>query len=172
MTQEEAIRKAMACLRLAKSSNANEAALAAAKAQEIITRYGLSIDDADFDTNEAAKDKEEVKYFSNDPIDDVERAHRGWALRLCSTLANLNCCRLIQSPNIDGKGGKRLMVIGRGSDVQTVRYLYGYFKHEVIRLMGENTKGNSGTYKSQYCLGVVDTLGQRLQAQKKQTEKA
>jgi hypothetical protein len=42
MTYEEALRKAAACLRLSKSSNQAEAALAAAKAQEIMDKYQIS----------------------------------------------------------------------------------------------------------------------------------
>lgn len=170
MSHEEALRKAMACLRLAKSSNPAEAALAAAKAQDIINRYGLDVSGADFEAQDKAKDEEPIKDFDhNDPIDEVPRANRGWALRLLSVVASVNGCRCYQGVNFDGNGGKRLMVVGRPSDVQTVRYLYGYFKNETTRLRDSNTKGNSGAYKNHYCIGVVDAIVAKLREQKLRT---
>lgn len=172
MNHEDALRKAMACLRLAKSSNPQEAALAAAKAQEIITRYGLDVNSADFDQQEKIRDEEPINdYGHSDPLDTVERVHRGWTLRLVSAVSRVNGCRCYHSTNVDGKGGKRLMVVGRPSDVQTVRYLYGFFKNETIRLCDANTKGNSGAYKNHYRIGVTDAIIANLYEQKETSQK-
>jgi hypothetical protein len=53
--------------------------------------------------------------------------------------------------------------------VQTVRYLYAYFKSQVLELCDRNTAGNSGTYKNHYRIGVVDAIREKLQAQKQKT---
>lgn len=46
MTRDQAIRKVLACLRLAGSSNPNEAAAALRQARKLMQQYGLSEDDA------------------------------------------------------------------------------------------------------------------------------
>lgn len=170
MQLEEALRKTVALLRLAKSSNANEAALAAAKAQELINKYQLDVTGADYDANAAELEREEVKDFGRGhPIDKVPKIHRGWALRLVSVVAEVNGARVYQSVNSDNKGGKTLMIVGRPSDVNTVRYLYDYFKLEILRLASENTKGNSETYKNHYRIGVVDAITAKLHEQKQKS---
>ena len=66
MTLEEAMRKAMACLRLAeRGGTPEESALAAAKAQEIITRYGLDVSSADYEQGQKEKDEEPIKDFGS-----------------------------------------------------------------------------------------------------------
>lgn len=47
MTRDQALRKVRACLRLAASSNPNEAASAMRQAQALMNKYGLTPDDAD-----------------------------------------------------------------------------------------------------------------------------
>jgi hypothetical protein len=49
MDREAALRKLRACLRLASSSNPNEAATALRQAQAMMAAYGLSVDDVDKD---------------------------------------------------------------------------------------------------------------------------
>lgn len=177
MTQEEALRKAVGCLKLAegatKLNNIEEAAAAMAAAQKIIDKYNLDINAADFDDREAAKDKEEIKNFGHsDPVDVVPPMGlhgRGWALRLLSVIARVNGCKAYYA-NVDSKGTKKLMVIGRPSDVNVVRYLYGYFKQEVVRLRRENTQGNSTTYANHYCIGLTEAIASKLVDQKRHAE--
>lgn len=171
MQYEEAMRKALACLKLAeRGGTPAESAAAAAKAQEIIDRYGLDVSSADYDAQDAAKDKEEIKDFRDDPMDVTNKLDGWWAMKLNSYICRLNGCR----PYIHnlGDAGRRLYVIGRPSDVQTVRYLYSYLKNEVKRLQSLNCKGNSSTYRYQYGLGVVDTIATKLHEQHQVTQAA
>ena len=170
MTQDEAIRKAMGCLRLAKSSNQAEAALAAAKAQEIIDKYKLDVTGLDYDKQEDARDKEQIKDFGNDPLADVDRSITKWKAVLASAIARQNQCKIYLSHFGDRQ--KRVNIIGRPSDVATVRYLFGFLQNEVIRLRDENTVGQSATFKYQYCDGVVDTIQTKLHEQHMETVKA
>src|SRR5215472_13049576 len=104
MTHEEAIRKAMACLKLAQSSNPNEAALAAAKAQEIIERYKLDVTGLDYDSEQVKKDDSEpVKDFGfSDPLENTDYGSRIWSLRLASVVSRVNQTRIVY--NDTGKG--------------------------------------------------------------------
>lgn len=175
MTQQDAIRKAIACLRLAKSSNAAEAALAASKAQEIIDRFQLDMAGIDLNRDQHAQDdfdNEPIKDFGyEDPLDDVKYL-KPWMLRLASVVARANACRVVYLRTDtfdDGRcRGAKIKVIGRPSDVNTVRYLHGYLRAEVVRLCSENCAGNSGTYKRQFNLGVVETIDAKLQQRRKE----
>ena len=171
MTQEDAIRKALACLRLAKSDNPNESALAAARAQEIIDRYQLDISGIDYNSQEAARDTEPIKDFGySDPLDTLPNPY-AWMIRLTSMVARFNGCRIISCRHENGRG-KIIKVVGRPSDVSTVRYLYSYLKAEVTRLRDANCAGHSHVYKYQFCLGVVDTIRVKLDEQREATFKS
>lgn len=168
MTQEDAIRKAMACLRLAKSDNPNESALAAARAQEIIDRYKLDLSGMDPNGDSAAQ-----KAFEDEPINDYgyddpfekQRDLHPWMLRLASYIARSNGCRILW--HRDGRFGGVIKIIGRGSDVAAARYMHAFLRNEVVRLIKANTNaGHSGSYKRQFGLGVTDTIWQKLAAAK------
>lgn len=171
MTQEDAIRKAMACLRLAKSSNQAEAALAASKAQEIIDRFKLDVNALDYDANVVKESNEPIQDFGGDPLEHADNVTRRWSMYLGSAVARANGCSLLYT-DLRNKQGFVLTLVGRPSDVSTVRYIYSYLKSEVLRLKVDNTKGNSAVYKDQYCKGVVDTICQRLRAQRQETQAA
>jgi hypothetical protein len=173
MTHEEALRKAIGCLKLSKSANQDEAALAASMAQKIIDKYQLDVNNIDFDAQADARDKEEVQdYGYSDPLDDV-RYFKPWMLYLASTVARANSCRIVyQKVDSIGDGkcrGAKIKVIGRPSDVAATRYLHGFLKREVDRLCEENCKGNSSTYKRQFKLGVVETIRVKLEQQRRST---
>lgn len=174
MTQQEAIDKAIKLLRLSKSSNVHEAALAASRAQEIIDRFKLDITDMDFENRNAKDDNEPIKDFGyGDPLDKTSYL-KPWMLRLASVVADANQCRIVYA-RIDEMGDGRnrgavIKIIGRPSDVNVTRYLHGYLRGEVVRLRDENCAGNSGTYKRQFCLGVVETISAKLREQKKAME--
>lgn len=167
MTQEDAIRKAMACLRLAKSSNPHEAALAAAKAQEIITAHKLDISGLDYENQQKTEDNEPIMDFSNDPLEVTGDRDRIWSLRLASVIARNNQCRVYYADlSQDGRNKSyRISIVGRPGDVQTVRYVHSYLKSEVMRLINDNTKGNSAGYKQQYGIGVVDAISRKLSSE-------
>lgn len=164
MTHEEALRKAMACLRLAKSGNENEAALAAAKAQEIIDRYKLDVTGLDYDQQEQKRDDEPIQdYGHSDQLDETNGWMTRWYLMLASVVARSNQCRVYYGQK---QGyGVRIFIVGRPSDVSAVRYLHSLLKSEVTRLASDACKGHSDTYRRQYCLGVVDTINARLHKQ-------
>jgi len=166
MTQEEALRKAIACLKLSQSSNEHEAALAASKAQEIIDRYKLDVNSLDYDSESDKSDLETIQDYYSDPVDRMPFTRMRWISTLASTISKLNQCRIYLSPN--GRG-KNIHIVGRPSDVATVRYLQSYFRSEVLRLCKLNCVGYSDTYRHQFNQGVVDVICAKLVEQSSKT---
>ena len=178
MTYQEALRKALACLRLAERGGTTaESALAAAMAQQIITKYSLDISDVDFDQKQSLEDNENVKDFGyTDPLDVPEfKEFAKEMLQLARTVASHNqCCIGFRGQHNFVSGKERLTsiayrIVGRPSDVATVRYLYGFYKLQVINLVADNTKGNSYAFKRQFAAGVIDAITEKLNAMEKET---
>lgn len=145
-----AMRKAAALLRLAQSDNPHEAALAAARAQEIIDRYKLNL--AGLDDAPSAEPAEPIRNFT-DPLDKGGL----WKALLAQAVARVNQCQVYTA-----SGGVHL--IGRPSDVAMVRPFYAYLAGEVERLASRHCKGQSRTYWNNFRLGAVETIKQRLNA--------
>lgn len=160
MTYEEALSKAVKCLRLAQSSNPHEAALAAARAQEIIDRY--KIETIALDLAGPDKPDEPIKDFGGDLL-DAGRPVDTWRWRLFHHVAEVNGCEGYLKP------GRGMAIVGRPNDATTVRYVYAWLKQEVERLRERDCKGFSHVYQNNYRNGVVDTIGQKLAAQQEET---
>lgn len=163
MTYEEAIAKAGKLLRLATSSNPNEAALAAARAQEIIDRYKLGNVTLNYEEQHQAPD-EPIKDFADDPLNAGNGIVQRWAWSLFLAIAKGNQCKGYAAVN---RGG--IAIVGRPSDVATVRYFYNYLKREVDRLTAQNSVGYGRSWCNNFRLGVVDTIRVKLQEQYKAT---
>jgi len=166
MKYEEALRKAISCLKLSNSANQHEAALAAAKAQEIIDRYNLSTEDMEYG-DKAKEPEENITDFSNDPLHEVCQVDTLWTLRLAYVVSELNGCRSFF--HTKASGSAVVKIIGRPSDVQTVRYLFNYLESEVRRITRLECKGRSRRYQIDFRTGVVDTINHKLQQQRQQT---
>lgn len=144
-----AMRKAAALLRLAQSDNPHEAALAAARAQEIIDRYKLNL--SAFEDTPSEEPAEEIRNYKDDPLDQGGN----WKAFLAQAVANVNQCKVYCM-------GGAVHLIGRPSDVAMVRPFYAYLAGEVERLASRHCKGNSRTYWNNFRLGAVETINQRL----------
>lgn len=163
MTHQEAIEKAQKLLRLTTSNNPHEAALAASRAQEIMDRYQLGNLALEY---EQRAPEEPIKDFGNDPLDPDAKQHATWRSRLASALGRNNACKVYRQYN------GTLGIIGRPSDVASVRYLFSWLRQEVDRLAQRDCVGNGRTYANNFRIGVVETIADRLAEQKKQTEAA
>src|SRR5574340_714047 len=163
MTHEEAIAKAVKLLKLAQSDNPNEAALAAARAQEIMDRYKLEGLSADYNSAAPAEPDEPIVAFG-EPVEPKQGSE--WVVRLILALARANQCRIYQRRTMEGTG---TFVIGRPSDAQTVRYLYGWLKREVNRLANRDGRGYSAVWKNNFRVGAVDTIVMRLRESQRAT---
>jgi hypothetical protein len=164
MNHEEAMAKAVKLLRLATSTNPNEAALAASRAQEIIDRYKLGALSLDYDGSAA---QEPIKDFGFDPLDPESKQHATWRSRLASCIAKNNQCKIYLH---GGRG--TLGIIGRPSDVSAVRYLFSWMLREVETLTKRDCTGCGRTYANNYRIGVVETVAKRLHEQHLETQAA
>lgn len=122
MTRAQAIRKVLACLRLAGSSNPTEAATALRQARALMDKYGLSEDDA------LAAEIHDL---------DAKTGFRGGALpRSLLWLANMVAagyrCRLVQVRELKLQGGKTaLRFFGAGADAQVAVYAYTVLRRQL-----------------------------------------
>lgn len=160
-TLAAAMRKAAALLRLAQSDNPHEAALAAARAQEIIDRYKLNIASATTDNAAAVESSEPVQNFDRDPLAQDATVQR-WKCYLAMGIAKGNQCMVYTC-------GTAICLIGRASDVATVRYFFTYLVGEIERLAEKHCRGCGRTYWNNFRIGAAETVTQRLEESRAQT---
>lgn len=170
MTHQESLRKVQGCLKLAaRAGTPEESAAAASAAQRIIDNYKLDVSAIDYDAQESERETEEIKDFRNDPLDIPAGGYSTrWGGLLASSLAKANQCKIVFGFKTKN-GARPINIFGRPSDVQTVRYLYSYFKAEVIRISELFTKGNSSAYVNQFRHGVVDAIREHLTKSQQET---
>lgn len=162
MTHAEAVSKALRLLRLAQSDNPHEAALAAAKAQEIIDRYKLT----GIGEGSEIPEEESIKDFEA-PLESLTGNFIRWRTALASTLAKVNQSRVYLKA-----ATRTLQIVGRPSDAETVRYMYQYLVREIERLTAVHAKGNGKTWANNFRLGIVDEIRDRLAEQREATASA
>lgn len=110
---EHVIDKVRRLLRLAESANEHEAAAAAARAQELMTRHRIELAALD-----VAGD-EEVE-LNETPVDEFGRMV-WWRHILASAVAEANGCRIITNRR---RGSVRELLVGTRSDAELARGLY------------------------------------------------
>lgn len=158
MMTHDVVDKVRKLLRLSTSSNAHEAALAAAKAQELIDRHQLAQVTLELETPTSVAALEPIQNFHDAPLDRPTRLDQ-WRGRLASCLARANACRIYFF-------GPRIMLIGRASDAETVRYLYAWLVQEVDRLAEADGAGKGRTWRNNFRHGVVDGINAQLKRQR------
>ena len=166
MTRDEAMQKAIKLLRLSSSDNPHEAALAAQRAQEILDRYEITHAMLE-DPKGSAEPAEQIinSVDSQAPLEEFGVQVVMWKSYLSSVVAEANGCCVYASPvryypSLEMR--TRFHLVGRPSDIEKVRYLYGYLVQETERLCRRQGKGRGRTWYNQFRLGVVDTIAQRL----------
>jgi len=150
----------------ADNANVNEAALAAAKAQELIERHRLA--EADL----CAVDDVDI-------IQDVLEEEQGcsfrhWKISLAGALASANNCRLFVTKGKRGGGYRatvnaQLKLVGSPPNIAATRYLFQALSRDIERLCKEAIKRGEGAGKSwanSFRIGAVATLKQRLKEAK------
>jgi hypothetical protein len=160
-TIDQVIDRVRKLLALSTSSNPHEAASAAARAQEILDRYEL--DRAMIETSPELDEGEQ------EPVEDTrlggdlplfeDKALPTWKSCLAREIAEANGCKVYASGQ---RGEKAVAMIGRRSDMQKVRYLFGYLVTEVDRLARRDGKGMGRTWINSYRLGAVCTIKKAL----------
>ena len=155
MTRDEALERIKNLLALSQNNdNAHEAALAAAKAQELMLRYQLSedaIEDRELGGNDV--------YVDPVPIEKggVRKRPAIWRISLSTVVARACNCQTVLY-------GVEVKVIGAPDDVAQTRILYKYLLDEIDRLCRWRGKGLGALWANNYRLGAVNGVQEVLRA--------
>lgn len=159
------IEKVKKLLALSKSSNANEAAAAAALANNLIDQHRLS--EADF-----SEVQEEI-----DPLieDDGFVYETGriipWKSSLVVTLAKHYGCALFNSADFSsGRKFSRYKLIGRKSDIDITKYMFSWLTAECQRLSESEARGKGKIFAASYCQGFVSGVSHQLNLSRKEVQ--
>lgn len=114
-------------LALSKSSNVHEAATAAARAAELMLQYKLDAADLEI----AAGEREAPEAVTEETLegDAGRRKATSWRGALAHVLGEA-----FNAKSYSVWGSNKIQIIGRPSDIQTVRYLFAYLGNEIERL--------------------------------------
>ena len=161
--REAIIEKIKKLLRLAKSSNEHEAALAAARAQELLAKYNL--DESEFSDRELPKEAA-VSYT------DTVKKPATWVYLLASSVAGAFDCSYFFHPY------GRMCFVGVDLDHEIASYTFCYLYRTIGRLaakfMGKSqqqrltVKGKKKVRRS-YCLGAASVVSRKLKDQHERT---
>lgn len=155
MTLNDAMAKVSKLLRLSESSNPHEAALAAQRAQEILTRYNIDRAALDLDGSQSEPEEEIENFTDRAPLDEAKARLATWKTILANRLAKANQVAVYVS-------GSAIGIVGRPSDVEKVRYMYGLLVREVDRLTNRDGKGCGQRWRNSFRLGVVSAIAEKL----------
>jgi len=155
MSRETVLDKVRKLLALAESDNPHEAALAAAKAQALMEEHAI----ATADLGEAGADEAigEGELWAA-PGSTLP----AWRGALASALAKVGGCMVYRH-------GGRLQLVGRPSDVEAVRVLFGLLAAEVERLTARLGRGRGRSFAHSFRLGVVIQIRREVEAAQRET---
>jgi len=175
MTREEAIGKVAALLRLAeRGGTVAEAATAAAHAQAIMDRWELTHDAVNGHTDEQPETEEPIMGFGSAPDGQLDASLKQprWMVQLAGGIARLNGCFIYLSSRWEPKKSRHFRsveVVGRPSQVETVRYMYAWLKREIQKLQNIHGRGMTYSWRREFNIGAVIEILRRLEEQRRQT---
>jgi hypothetical protein len=156
--QEKIIDRVKKLLALGESDNPNESAAAMAAAQRLMTEH--AIEQAMLDTTEEKDDEQVVDFSDREDALNQDKRYVNWKGQLAVTLSDANGCHCWRNQG-------RLHLVGRPSDVATVRYFFAYCVREIDRLVKLQGRGHGRTWMNNYRHGVVDAIRIKVRAEKK-----
>lgn len=159
------IEKVQKLLALSKSSNANEAANAAAAANKLIDQFRLS--ELDLSTEEQELDPmvEDDSY-----IYETGRIIPWKAALVRNLAAHYGVAHYNDNHYPDGRKISRFKLIGRQSDIQIVRYMFTWLGMECQRLADANAKGQGRVFVASYCEGFVQGVANQLRVSRQEAK--
>ena len=164
MTMQDIISKVQKLRRLATSSNVHEAAAAAAAADRLIQEHRLH--ESEIEAQAGAVEEKPTEDF--EPLIVGTRTHTAtWRYRLALNLAHHYdvACYSSWRKNASGQVDRTLHLIGRKSDVETMRYQDAYFTLEIERLARASGLRGRAALNS-FRLGAVSGLFEAMRASK------
>lgn len=132
-----------------------EVSAALALAARLLEREGLTR--AALEIEGTAEEAEEETRAFADPLFTASRAAT-WRTRLGSILAAAFGCAQYRS-------GASLMLVGKPSDAETVRYLFAYCAREIERLARERCAGEGRTYANNFRIGCTDAIADAIRVE-------
>lgn len=174
MSLDAVIAKIQKLRRLATSSNVNEAAAAAAAADRLIQEHNLAEAQLQAEGHEDTERPEE----DADPLFDYGPRIASWSSSLIARLSRHYGCSGYQASfyNADAKRTEwRHKVIGRPSDVATLRYMIAWLTAEIERLAQQNSgRGRAwlNSFRHGAVAGVCNAMYEERRGVQEQTEKA
>jgi hypothetical protein len=144
-------------LALAGSPNVHEAALAAARAQTLITRHRL---EGVLEAEAAEAEADPVTDGSEAPL-EAARKLRKWRVILATELARLNGC---VAYTIDLEAEQQIRLAGRAEDRATVEVLWSWLVGRIQWASASAGAGRSRRWHEAFRIGAVDAVVERLRA--------
>lgn len=176
MSEEKIIDRIKKLLNLSKSDNEEEAALAAARATELMLKH--EIEEAQLGEVEEVEDVEEQEA-------DRTGQRVPWKSTLQNGLALSQGCQMYTSTKWDSDKRKKFvayMIVGQPSKVATIRYMYQYLSNEIDRLADRAYRvehrecraskvdpPSARAWKNAFRLGAASMIYSRLTEQRKKT---
>lgn len=154
----------------ANNTNVNEAAVAAAKAQELISQHQLDMAQLAVDAGNDSLSDEEIR---NDftPLYEGQRSI-AWKSYLADIVAKNNNCRIfLKRGNIH--------VVGKSTSVEITRFLFAYISGEIERLCeramkndrGATGKAGAKTWSNNFKIGAVEAIEDSMNKSKVDVQK-
>jgi hypothetical protein len=135
---------------LSQSSNLHEAAAAAAKVNQLIQEHRLS--EAELEDPEV----HEKATTDVEPLTAWGGRRPTWKRGLIVFLRKNNgCAGYNEWRMVNGKKCQVSVIVGRPSDVQTVRYIYAYLVNEITRLAVLEGKGKGKQWFTAFYMGAL-----------------
>lgn len=179
MVEDTIIQKIKKLIALSKrNTNENEAASAAAKVQELLLQYNLSMSQVE------SKDYEKREHVKHEYRSIFQQNRINWKIDLANTVARANLCNILTS-------GARLIWIGKPSNIEVSEFLFTTLAHDLedicdkrwadiqkLRTL-EKVHGTTlfqdhslryvhgKTWKNSFYYGAIATINQRLNETKK-----
>lgn len=160
------IERVQKLLALSTSSNANEAAAAAATANRLIDQYRLSTADLESKTEPAEPIEEDDGY-----IYESGRVNP-WKTRLVDILVkHYGLAYWNDNTYATGRQVSRYRLVGRKSDITIAKYMFAWLTTECQRLSDKEAKGKGRIYVNSYCIGFVRGIGTQLKSSRVEVQK-
>lgn len=143
----EKIKKLLA---LAASANEAEAELAMLHAQRMMDEYRISVIELDDAPEKIVKDDLPLLESGRLP---------GWKQSLCMILCRYNNCKIVK---YTGNRNTRLMIFGKPSDIEHVRYLLAFLVLQLTQYGKIACIGEGHRYADSWYAGAVQGIGAKM----------
>lgn len=166
MSTSSIIEKVQRLQKLSTSSNAFEAANAAAMANKLIDQYRLSTADLEISSEVEESIEEDSDYVYQTGKITV------WKSQLLKVLTSHYGGAIWNDTSYTtGRKVSRYKLVGRKSDISLIRYMFTWLMTECQRLVDKEAKGNGRIFVSSYCMGFIAGIAEQLKVSRNEVEK-